>query len=398
MPLRLLVAGTSTRAAADSAARAGFEVTALDAFADLDQHPSVRALSISRDFALGATARRMARASRSVDAEAVAYLSPFENHPNAVGELARNRRLLGNPPEVLRCVRDPRQLSDTLRRHGSPAAAVQMHAGEVSARAVGDRDSLHENAWMLKPLASGGGRRVRPWRRGSPIPAGCYLQERIDGVPGSVTFIAAGGQCALLAISRQLIGEESFGAGGYRYCGSMTSLEADDPWEGDSRVAARARALAEATSALFGLVGVNGIDFVVRDGVPVPIEVNPRWSASMELVDRVCDVPVMAAHVDSCNSGTPPRVRRRCEGGVMGKAVVFATADVAVGDTRRWLDSGDVRDVPWPGTSIGRGDPICTVFAMAPTFAKCHEALAASANAIYATLNAHNPGRLIPGP
>ena len=187
---------------------------------------------------------------------------------------------------------------------------------------------------MLKPLASGGGRRVRPWRRGSPIPTACYLQARIDGIPGSVTFVAAGGRCALLGISRQLVGEAGFGSDGYRYCGSMMSLEENDAWEGDGRVMTGARALAEATSALFGLVGVNGIDFVVRDGVPVPIEVNPRWSASMELVDRVCDVPVMAAHVDSCNSGTPPRVRRRCEGGVMGKAVVFATADVAVGDTR----------------------------------------------------------------
>ena len=41
--MRLLIAGISTRAAAESAARAGFEVTAIDAFGDLDQHPGVRA-------------------------------------------------------------------------------------------------------------------------------------------------------------------------------------------------------------------------------------------------------------------------------------------------------------------------------------------------------------------
>ena len=35
----VLVAGVSTRAAAESAARAGFRVTAIDAFGDLDQHP-----------------------------------------------------------------------------------------------------------------------------------------------------------------------------------------------------------------------------------------------------------------------------------------------------------------------------------------------------------------------
>jgi len=30
----------------------------------------------------------------------------------------------------------------------------------------------------------------------------------------------------------------------------------------------------------FGLLGINGLDFVARDGIPYPIEVNPRWSAT----------------------------------------------------------------------------------------------------------------------
>ncbi len=51
MATRVLIAGVSTRAAAESAANAGFTVTALDAFGDLDQHPSVRSLSLPRDFA-----------------------------------------------------------------------------------------------------------------------------------------------------------------------------------------------------------------------------------------------------------------------------------------------------------------------------------------------------------
>ena len=119
----------------------------------------------------------------------------------------------------------------------------------------------------------------------------------------------------------------------------------------------------------------------------MPIEVNPWWSASMELVDRVCDVPVMGAHVESCASGTLPRIDRRRADGVMGKAIVFAKAEATAGDTRRWLESGQVRDVPWPGTSIARGEPICTVFATATTFAECRAALAERAASIYADLN-----------
>ena len=52
----VLVAGLSTRAAAESAGRAGFRVTAIDAFGDLDQHPTVAALKLERKFSAHAAA------------------------------------------------------------------------------------------------------------------------------------------------------------------------------------------------------------------------------------------------------------------------------------------------------------------------------------------------------
>src|SRR5213593_5314532 len=119
---RIAIAGVSTRAAAGSAARAGFDVTAIDAFADVDQHPSVRAVSIPRPFTPGAAAR----AARRVDCDAAAYLSNFENYPDAVRLLAAHRALWGNSPDVLRCVRDPVRLSRALRARGIATPAVQV--------------------------------------------------------------------------------------------------------------------------------------------------------------------------------------------------------------------------------------------------------------------------------
>src|SRR5207249_11353903 len=78
--VRVLIAGVSTRAAVESATRAGFAVTAIDAFGDLDQHASVCSISLPLRF----TAHAAARAARGIDCEAVAYLSSFENHPGAV--------------------------------------------------------------------------------------------------------------------------------------------------------------------------------------------------------------------------------------------------------------------------------------------------------------------------
>ncbi len=382
MPLRVLVAGVSTRAAAESAARAGFAVTAIDAFADLDQHPSVQAHSLQDTFSPDAASRLAA----TIECDAVAYGSNYENHPDAVIRLARGRALWGNAPDVLERVRDPLLLTQTLRRRG--CAAPDVHDESRILRP----ESPHHRAWLVKPRASGGGHRVRLWRRGARVPRGCYLQEFVEGTPGSVVFVAAGGRAVPLGVSRQLIGEEPFGASGYQYCGNI--LGAASP--GD----AAACALADAVCGEFGLVGVNGIDFVAKQGVPYAVEVNPRWCASMELVERAFGLSVFGAHAAACRDGVLPDfdlARARCAAGAVGKAVVFALHDVAVGDTHAWLPEADrartsgVRDVPHPGARIRAGRPVCTVFATARDEAECHASLVRHAERVYAELTRDRP-------
>ena len=67
-----------------------------------------------------------------------------------------------------------------------------------------------------------------------------------------------------------------------------------------------ASAIARAVAKEFELVGVNGIDFIAADGVPYPIEVNPRWCASMELVERAYGVSMFGLHAAACTAGTLP--------------------------------------------------------------------------------------------
>jgi predicted ATP-grasp superfamily ATP-dependent carboligase len=382
VPLRVLVAGVSTRAAAESAARAGFAVTAIDAFADLDQHPSVQAHSLQDTFSPDAASRLAA----TIECDAVAYGSNYENHPDAVIRLAQGRALWGNAPDVLQRVRDPLLLTQTLRRRGCAAPDVHDESR------ISSPESRHDRAWLVKPRASGGGHRVRPWRRGARVPRGCYLQEFVEGTPGSVVFVAAGGRAVPLGVSRQLIGEEPFGASAYRYCGNILGAASPDD---DA-----ACALADAVSGEFGLVGVNGIDFIAKQGVPYAIEVNPRWCASMELVERAFGLSVFGAHAAACRDGVLPDfdlARARSGAGAVGKAVVFARQDVAVGDTHAWLLEGGqghtsgVRDVPHPGARIRAGRPVCTVFATARDEVECHASLVRHAERVYARLTGGRP-------
>ena len=370
----LLICGASTRAVADSAARAGFSVTALDAFADLDQHPAVRAMSGVTNG--DTTASALARSAASVDAEAVAYLSPFENHPRAVVRIAAGRRLWGNAPDTLRAVRNPFTLARVLRSHGF--AFPRMW-----------NDSKDPNdSYLLKPFCSGGGNRIRRWR-GEAVPRTSYLQERIEGTPGSIAFVAAGGDCVPVGFSRQLVGDPAFGASGFRYCGNVVASADDSQFHRGRALLDAATTLARAVTSEFGLVGLNGIDFIARAGVPVLLEVNPRWSSSMELSERAFATTLFQAHVDACGSGTLPSfdlVSGLQLSGAFGKAIVYARKDSRVLDSAAWLDDPDVRDVPRSGERFRPGQPICSVFATAPDSHSCYRELVGRAECIYRQL------------
>jgi predicted ATP-grasp superfamily ATP-dependent carboligase len=375
----VLICGTSTRAAAESAARAGFSVTALDAFADRDQHPSVRALSIAHDLNAEPTAAAMARASRNIPAEAVVYLSPFENHPRAVAALAADRVLLGNTPETLRRVRDPFALAAALKSRGFAVPRLLNDSNDSN-----DSNDL----WLCKPFRSGGGTRIRQWT-GERTARGLYLQERIDGMPGSIVFAAASGACVPIGFSRQLVGDANFGAGGFRYCGSILAPPGDPQFTDGAAVFDAACDVAQFVSSTFGLVGLNGIDFIERDGILYPVEVNPRWSSSIEIAERAFAMPFFPAHVAACTSGALPSfdcatALERCD--AVGKAIVYARRAVSVGDTSRWLEDPSVRDVPRSGERFRPGQPICSVFATAAGSAACYRLLVSRAARVYAEL------------
>ncbi len=369
---RVLFAGVSTRGFAESAARAGYEVVAVDGFGDLDLRARAHSVHVARSGGRFSV-RAAVAAARGLDADVVCYVGSFENHARAVGALAAGRVLWGNRPAVLAAVRDPVRLARALRARGLPTPAVRVTAPRAGTA----------RRWLVKPRASGGGSGVAAWR-GGPLPHGSYLQQRVTGAPGSIVFAADGQTAVPLGVSRALAGDARFGdvAGGFRYCGSLL-VAPEEPLFG------RACRLAATVTAAFGLVGVNGIDFVARGAVPYAVEVNPRYCASMELVERARGISIFAVHARACAGELPALVHTRPAADVIGKAIVYAREDVMPEGTARWLEDDDVRDVPAPGEGIARGHPICTVFARGRSVTACGAALAARARTVYRSLDAH---------
>lgn len=362
----VLVVGVTARALGRSALAAGYDVVTVDGFGDRDlvePRPCPREHLTVHPF----DPMRAAHQASALRADAVVYAANLENHPAAVERLSVGRRLLGNPPAVLAAVRDAERVEHALAAARLPSASVH-----VSGEAAGVRGA--ERELLVKPRRSGGGVGIRRWHPGEPLRDDELLQERVAGVPASLVFAANGAEVMALGLSRQLIGEAAFGADGYRWCGNLLGAPGLGVLEDEERLLASALEAATALTRAFGLCGINGIDFIARDGVAVVIEVNPRWTAAVELAERARGTSLFTTHVAACEGRLEPP-RRRPSGGVFGKAVVFAPADGTAPDTDAWLTNPDVGDVPPTGSALPRGEPICTVFAHGRDAAQCHAAL-----------------------
>jgi predicted ATP-grasp superfamily ATP-dependent carboligase len=370
-PRQVVIAGISTRALAASAARAGYAVTAVDAFGDLDLRRTADVVAKRSGERTQFTPMSAATAADEAPGGLACYTSNFENYPAAVERLACGRTLLGNPASVLTRVRDPLLLMHTLGQLGFEIPQTQSSAPP-------ERNA--PDSWLLKPRRSGGGHGTRVWRRSRPFPGTHYLQQRLPGTPGSILLAANGHQAVVLGVSRQLVGDARLGAGGFRYCGSLLGSPAI-LFPGQSKLTEIAEGLASALAREFMVRGLNGIDFIATAGVPCPIEVNPRYSASMELLERAEALSLFQIHEQAC-SGVLPTVRIASEG-IHGKAIVFARKTVVMGDTREWLDDSSLADIPHPREKIRRGHPICTVFATGSDADSCYERLVSRAAAVY---------------
>ena len=294
------------------------------------------------------------RGRADVRADAVAYGA--ERSRTTRERCRRWRRapcLWGNTPDVLRrCARSAALFARRFEPRGFPVPR-RCRAGDSGA-ADGGR------AWLLKPVRSGGGRGVRRWRGAALARRVCYVQRYVDGVPGSVVFVAAAGRRRRSASPGSLSATPAFGASGFALLRqrlrprrrSMTTRRVATSATALARAAVEPRSASSASAASTSSP---------RDGVVHPIEVNPRWTASMELVERALRASrVFDAHADACarrRAARRPAVRAAGARAV-GKAIVFARRGRALPATRAtWLAARRRRHPAPVARASLRGEP-----------------------------------------
>ena len=136
--------------------------------------------------------------------------------------------------------------------------------------------------------------------------------------------------------------------------------------------AAHWRAIGTALAREFHLRGLFGIDAIVRDGIPWPVEINPRYTASVEILERSSRIPFLQYHWTAFETVPAATITPPTATAIWGKAVLYARATIAFPARGLWdaalvdgvdLDETQYADVPHAGEIIEQGRPVLTLFA-----------------------------------
>jgi predicted ATP-grasp superfamily ATP-dependent carboligase len=374
----LLIVGASARAAAFSALRAGWRPWCADLFNDAD----LTACCPTAPLEPGTYPRGLLAAVAQGPPGPLIYTGGLENHPGLIRQLSRERTLWGNDGRVLRAVRSPRTLASIFQGGGIPHPAVYFRADDIA----------DQGRWLIKPLAGAGGAGIRFWDRLEP-PKGKrrYFQQWMEGDPCSAVFAGDGLAARLLGVTRQLVGEPWLHAGPFAYCGSIGPLAVSPP------VQSHLECLGDALVKGSGMRGLFGVDFILQDNAPWPVEVNPRYTASVEVLEYARGLSALAIHgkcfdpgvsalakVGEPPSSDPPPF-------FVGKGILFASGLVifpgkgpwsetieelrAARRDADWWELPAFADIPPPGQRVNPGRPILTFFCRAESVNGCREGL-----------------------
>jgi hypothetical protein len=356
-----------------SARRAGYQVYAVDYFGDQDLRRVCRESRSIIKQRIGETCGRVGTGFspetllqltkdllRENKIDAALLSSGLDDSPGVLSELNDLVPILGNPPNVIRRVRDKMKFFRELKRLGIPhpetTIAEDLEEAKKKSKDIG-------YPVVVKPSSGFGGAGIRKaqslqeleqtFREVSSWNEKVLIQEHISGTPASASLISSTDRAMVLTLNEQLLGMREVGQREpFGYCGNVVPLSAT------AAITGACKSVVEKVVLHFGLVGSNGVDLVIsEEGVPYVMEVNPRFQGTLECVERVLRTNIVRAHVEACVQGILPTVTKKTSIFCV-RLILFAPQRSITPDLSTFEE---VMDIPLPGVIIEEGEPVCSI-------------------------------------
>lgn len=349
--LPLICVGASVRAMAFSAIRAGFAPYCFDFFADVDLRRAVRDCGTTVTKIIGyddATLRLIDALPSDIP---LMYGGAVENHPEFVDAIASVRPVWGVTGDVLRRCRNPWIVQEVVERCGFSVLACHQ-------------ERPRNGNWIWKPFASGGSLDIDNPSCGKPG----YWQQKAQGRGDYSYFGVRNPEFGLSFLGQKDLGSvgETVSHRGIQIRDAVWHASDHVNFSGDVNFSDSDVAIAHVASDL-GIRGCFGIDLFGDDtslaGQHV-LEVNPRFTSTAELHERVSGISFVAEQAKVFGNMTVVRLHQPRRA-TSRKKVFFAPYRLRCFICPPVATAGDfprLADVPNAGSVIDADEPICTVF------------------------------------
>lgn len=331
----LIVAG-SGRMLAQAAKNAGLKPLVIDLFADLDTQDYAEDYRQVQSLAEQDLAPAVDYFVERYAVNHVIYGSGFECYPESLYYLNSRLIILGNHPDVFARQLDKPAFFSTLDRLNIPYPEVVFSMPDCS----GD--------WLCKPMQGQGGVAIKRHHTHGDTNERVYWQKFQTGIPCSALFLADGLQVQIIGFNSQwpvcLSETQEF-----VFSGVINSCDLSD--QNKTVVTGWLKQMVR----VFGLKGLNSLDFIHADDCSYVLEINPRPSASMQLYDQDLLIRHIQAYLGRNNVAYCGAYH------AAGYQVVYAGQDLIIPDQLVWPPW--CMDLPKPGDMCRAGQPLCSIIA-----------------------------------
>ncbi|HAF01681.1 MAG TPA: hypothetical protein DCO68_03530 [Methylophilaceae bacterium] len=342
----IIIAAISSRPYVKAATEAGFEVIAIDMFADIDTQKLAKKVYqvavFENQFDLEALLQVLEEVS-AYQPVGFCYGSGFERHPEHLRKIEALVHVLGNSAESVQYCKNPQSFFKF-------CDDLSMTYPETS-----HTKPAHHEGWLTKQIGGCGGCHVSPLGVFFDEEAkGVYFQRHQSGIAISCLFLVCEDQVKVIGYHEQWSNPQDTLS--YQYGGAVSHIALAD-W-----VKSDLESFVKEAAKKMGLVGLNSCDAILADDKLYILEINPRLSASVDLYTPVVG-NLFAAHVAASKKET------------VGDLVISTTAkahhvhyaqhEMLITESFNWPHW--VCDIPEVGQRIEKNRPLCTVIAQAET-------------------------------
>ncbi len=326
-----------------AALEGGFEVVAIDAFADVDTSQMAKKTFqvnvINGQFEHKQILSVLGKLDLH-ECTGFCYGAGFETNPDVLNEIGKVLHVIGNKAEIVRASKDPHLFSALCEAQDMDYPQTVFKKPEVV------------DGWLMKTTGASGGMHVRPLTTESLEVDNVYYQKFQRGVPISCLFLANGKRAKVIGYNEQWC--SSTVDSPYRYGGAVSHAEV-----GESSKAVIEGFVNGMTQNL-GLRGINSCDFVLDDTHLFALEINPRLSATLDLY-HARKGNLFEAHLKASLGGD----LQAFDVDETSKAhhIIYAGQKIHIPSNVDWPVW--VCDIPQANSKIEIGMPICTVTAEA---------------------------------